>query len=189
MDLKQAIRARHAVRSYTGQAVDQATVRLLLEAAVRAPSAKNEQPWGFAIVQNRAQLERYSDRAKASLLAAAGESNAQRPPSERLLHYESFNVFYGASTLIVICAVERARYAEADCWLSAQNLMLAACDLGLGSGPIGLSVPLFNTHEMKAELGIPEHASAVAPIVVGYPDGPAALAMPRAAPRILSWQH
>jgi nitroreductase len=190
MDLKDAIRARHAVRAYTGQSVDEASVRLLLEAAVRAPSAKNEQPWAFAIVQNRAQLERYSDLAKAALLAAAAHvGSGALAPSERLLQDDSFNIFYGAGTLIVICALTESGYAQADCWIAAQNLMLAACDLGLGTCPIGLSVGVLNTSEVKAELGIPARACAVAPIVVGHPDGPTALTTPRSAPRVLSWRH
>jgi len=73
--------------------------------------------------------------------AATGEAAA----SARLLRDESFKVFYDAGTLIVICTTEQNHYAEADCWLSAQNLMLAACDLGLGTCPIGLSVPVLNT--------------------------------------------
>jgi nitroreductase len=188
MELKQAIRARHAVRSYSRQAVEEQAIRLLLEAAIRAPSARNEQPWAFAIVQNRAQLERYSDRAKADFLARAA-ATGEAAASARLLRDESFNVFYDAGTLIVICTTEQSHYAEADCWLSAQNLMLAACDLGLGTCPIGLAVPVLNTAQVKSELSIPERGAAIAPIVVGYPSGPAALAMPRSAPRILSWRH
>jgi len=188
MDLKQAIRARHSVRSYTGQPVDEAAVHLLIEAAIRAPSAKNEQPWAFAIVQNRAQLERYSDRAKQALLAAVREPHETRD-SLRLLQNESFNIFYDASTLIVICANVAGRYAEADCWLAAQNLMLTACDLGLGSCPIGVALPLLNTPEIKAELNIPERGLAIAPIVVGHPCGLAAQSMPRSGPRILSWHR
>jgi nitroreductase len=169
MDLKQAIRARHAVRSYSRQPVD-------------------EQPWAFAIVQDRTQLERYSDRAKADFLATGGPSGAAAA-SARLLRDESFNVFYDAGALIVICTTEQNVYGEADCWLAAQNLMLAACDLGLGTCPIGFSVAILNTPQVKSELCIPERGSAVAPIVVGYPSGPAALATPRSAPRVLSWRR
>lgn len=188
MELKQAIVARHAVRSYASLVVEEQVVRTLLEAAVRAPSAHNEQPWAFAIVQNRAQLERYSDLAKASSLASA-TAHGDPPVNLRLLRDERFNVFYDAGTLIVICALENSHNAQADCWLSAQNLMLAACDLGLGSCPIGLAVPVLNTPQVKSELGIPERGVAIAPIVVGYPSGLAALSLPRAAPRILSWRR
>ena len=65
MNVKEAISARRAVRTYTGEKVDEATVRSLLRAAVQAPSAMNRQPWLFSIIQDASQLARYSERAKA----------------------------------------------------------------------------------------------------------------------------
>ncbi|HEY3254613.1 MAG TPA: nitroreductase [Polyangiaceae bacterium] len=187
MDLRQAIRSRHAVRSYTRQSVTEQDVHRLLEAAVRAPNARNEQPWSFAIVQNRDLLQRYSDQTKALLSASA--SNSSSPASRALLHSQSFDVFYGAGTLIIICAKTDNEYAEADCWLAAENLMLTACDLGLGTCPVGSAVGFLNSARVKAELDIPRDVVAIAPIVVGHPDGPPSLPTPRAAPRILSFKR
>jgi nitroreductase len=42
MDLNEAVIGRRAVREYTAQAVDEQTIRLLIDAAVRAPSAVNQ---------------------------------------------------------------------------------------------------------------------------------------------------
>src|SRR3954451_5730844 len=134
MDLRQAIRSRHAVRSYSRQSVAEQDVHRLLDAAVRAPNAKNEQPWSFAIVQNRDLLERYSEQAKTLLCAT---SNAGSPVSRALLQSRRFDVFYGAGTLIVICGSVDNEHAVADCWLAAENLMLTACYLGLGTCPVG----------------------------------------------------
>ncbi|HKO51418.1 MAG TPA: nitroreductase family protein [Polyangiaceae bacterium] len=188
MDLKQAIRARHAVRSYKRQTVEEQDVHRLLEAAVRAPNARNEQPWSFAIVQNRDLLERYSEQTKALLLSAATKDSAS-PASRALLRSQSFDVFHGAGTLIVICGRTDDEHAEADCWLAAENLMLTACDLGLGSCPVGSAASILNSGRVKAELYIPREFSAIAPIVVGYADEAAALPTPRAAPRILSFRR
>ena len=187
MDLKQAIQSRHAVRSYRRESIGQQDVHRLLEAAVRAPNARNEQPWSFAIVQNRELLQRYSDQTKA--LLGASESNSASPASRALLHSPAFDVFYGAGTLIVICGKTDNEYAEADCWLAAENLMLTACDLGLGTCPVGSALPYLNSAKVKAELDIPRDIEAIAPIVVGYADGPASLPTPRAAPRILSFKR
>jgi len=185
MNLTEAIFARRAVRSYQSLAVDERTIARLLDAAVQAPSAMNSQAWGFAIVQDRARLRRYSDVSKSLLL----EHTADEPKTSRyarLLRDPDFNVFYDASTLVVICATAGGRYAEADCWLAAQNLMLEACELGLGSCPIGFAVPALNSAEIKRELGIPENGAAVAPILVGYATAEVP-AVPRSAPRVLSW--
>jgi len=186
MDLKQAIRARRAVRSYTRQVVQEQDLHRLLDAAVRAPNARNEQPWSFAIVQNRDLLQRYSDLTKARLCA---DGAAESPARRALLHNPRFDLFYGAGTLIVICGRVDDEYAEADCWLAAENLMLTACDLGLGSCPVGSAAAVLNSVQVKAELDIPRDFAAIAPIVVGYPDAEVSLPTPRAAPRILSFRR
>jgi len=185
MNLTEAIFARRAVRSYQALAVDERAIERLLDAAVQAPSAMNSQPWGFAIVQDRARLRRYSDLAKALLLEST-VSDPKVSHYSQLLGDADFNVFYDASTLIVICATVGGRYAEADCWLAAQNLMLEACELGLGSCPIGFAIPALNTDAVKRELAIPANGVAVAPIVVGYATAEVPAA-PRLAPRVLSW--
>ena len=73
--------------------------------------------------------------------------------------------------MIVICAKPMGAFAVADCWLAAENLMLAACAMGLGTCCIGSAVPALNTVDAKAELGIPLDVTAVAPIIVGVPSG------------------
>ena len=65
--------------------------------------------------------------------------------------------------------------------------MLAACCLGLGTCPIGFAIPLLNTTEVKAELGIPPEVTAIAPIIVGVPRGEAPL-VPRKKPEIYCWK-
>ncbi len=162
-------------------------MHLLLEAAVRAPNARNEQPWSFAVVQNRALLELYSDRTQVLMSRTA--SNSASPASGASWHSKAFNVFYGAGTLIVICGRIDNEYAEADCWLAAENLMLTACDLGLGTCPVGSAISVLNSATVKAELDVPRDIAAIAPIVVGYPDGPASVPTPRAAPRVLSFRR
>jgi nitroreductase len=98
----------------------------------------------------------------------------------------AFNIFYDASTLVVIGTKERGTYTDADGWLAAENLMLAACEAGLGSCPIGFAIPLLNTPQAKEELGFLASAAVVAPILLGYASV-AAAPVPRAEPQILSW--
>jgi nitroreductase len=185
MNVIEAIGARRAIRAYLPRVVDEATVRSLLSAAVHAPNAMNEQLWRFAVVQDKKQLASWSDRAKRMLLDQASSDPKTRHYNPRLAD-PRFNIFYDASTLVVIGSRERGTYTDADCWLAAENLMLAACEAGLGSCPIGLAVPLLNTPEAKEELRFPSTAVVVAPILLGYPSA-AAPAPPRAEPQILSW--
>jgi len=97
-----------------------------------------------------------------------------------------FCVFYDASTLIGVGVKPLGPFVVADCWLAAENLMLAACALGLGTCCIGSAVPALNSSDTKAELGIPSDVEIVAPIIVGVPRE-AAAAVSRKNPTIVSW--
>lgn len=54
------IYARHSVRAYTATPVDRATIHILLDAAVHAPTAIHEEPWAFVVVQDHALLQHLS---------------------------------------------------------------------------------------------------------------------------------
>lgn len=169
----------------------ESVLRELLDAAVHAPTAMHLEPWAFAIVQDRAVLKRYSERAKSILRSPGGVvgwGSTGRAPSDHpaMLDDAAFNIFYDAGTLIVICRKQGGMFADADCWLAAENLMLAAAANGLGTCCIGFAVSVLNTAAVKRELGIPAEGAAVAPIVVGYARG-ANPAVPRKAPEILAW--
>jgi nitroreductase len=185
------IHQRHSVRAYADKPVGQAVLRELLDAAVHAPTAMHLEPWAFAIVQDKAVLKRYSDRAKEILRApggAVGWGSTGRAPSDHpaMLDDPAFNIFYDAGTLVAICRKQGGPFADADCWLAAENLMLAAAAKGLGSCCIGFAISVLNTAAVKRELGIPAEGAAVAPIIIGYPRG-ANPAVPRKVPEILTW--
>ncbi|MGE5218566.1 MAG: nitroreductase family protein, partial [Chloroflexota bacterium] len=141
-----AIHQRRSVRSYSPRRLDPATIQALLDAAIWAPTAVHEEPWAFVIVQDRAALQRLSDRAKKIF---AAEADHAHPEQARhlldILAQPDFNIFYNAGMLIVICARPKGAFVTADCWLAAENLMLAAYSMGLGSCVIGFAVPALNT--------------------------------------------
>jgi nitroreductase len=190
-----AIFTRRSVRSYTGQKLDEPTIRGLLDAAVQAPTAMHEEPWAFVVIQDDATLKRYSDLAKGTWakevvkyrdLHIPGDAAMGASFADQFANPE-FCIFYNAGTLIVICAKPMGPFVTADCWLAAENLMLAACAMGLGTCCIGSAVPALNTPDVKAELGIPVDVTAVAPIIVGVPSGNAAATL-RKDVEILSWK-
>ncbi|MEY4705764.1 MAG: hypothetical protein RL042_1969 [Nitrospirota bacterium] len=186
MDVMDAIYNRRSVRAYTDQPVDKATVEALIKAATHAPSAMNEQPWAFAVIQNSAQLAAWSDRIKAYVLR-------RLKPDSPLVKYRDmisspdYHLFHRAGTLIAICARPDAYNGEEDCSLAAQNLMLAACSMGLGTCPIGFARSWLNQARIKRSLGIPDAYVPVFPVVVGYPSGETQ-PVRRRAPEILVWQ-
>jgi nitroreductase len=188
INIMDAIYHRRSVRSYSPQKLDAAIIRKLLDAAVWAPTAVHEEPWAFVILQDKALLKTLSDRAKKIYRAEAGSAHPEQ--ARRLLDMVAdpeFNIFYDAGTLIVICARPKGTFVSADCWLAAQNLLLAAYGMGLGTCVIGFAVPALNTPAIKAELGIPAECSAVAPIIVGVPSGETP-GSTRKKPEILTWK-
>ena len=168
MQLEEAIVGRRSAREYLAQAIDDATIRRLIAAAVQAPSAVNEQPWAFAVARERARLDRISRRAKAHMLATA-PAGARFESSRARLSDPGFDIFYGAPALIVVAATAPGPWIVEDCAMAAENLMLTAFAEGLGSCWIGYAQSFLNTPEGKAELGAPQAWVPVAPIIVGRP--------------------
>jgi nitroreductase len=60
-------------------------------------------------------------------------------------------------------------WAVIDCSLAAENLMLAARAVGLGTCWIGFAQGWLTTPEGKASIGLPAACVPVAPIILGYP--------------------
>ncbi|MBL9217041.1 MAG: nitroreductase [Opitutaceae bacterium] len=185
MELLKAIYQRRAVREFSDATVTPALVHDLLHAAAQAPSALNLQPWSFAVLHGRARLADYSRRAKRHLLATSAPTFGLDP---RIDHYANpdANLFHGADTLVVICAKPGPFASVEDCFLAAQNLMLAAHGFGLGTCPVGFARAWFNRPEVKAELGIPPHHEPVLPITLGHPAQPPP-AVPRHEPETVCW--
>ena len=63
MELLQAINERRSVREYTDEPVSDAALRDLIDAAIQAPSAINQQPWCFVVVKDQRLLAQISDQA------------------------------------------------------------------------------------------------------------------------------
>ena len=186
MTIFETILARRSVRSYKARKVDRTAISILLEAAVRAPTSIHQEPWAFVIIQDKDLLRSISDQAKPLFMAEAIEIGLEHAGhSFDIFKYPDFNIFYDANTLILICGKTSSPSFEADCWLAAENLMLAACAMGLGTCVIGSALAALNTPKVKLKLNIPENFIAVAPIVLGYPDDEIAPVM-RKNPLILA---
>jgi nitroreductase len=188
MSIMDAIYQRSSVRSFSHERLDQTTIRTLLQAAVRAPTAVHLEPWVFAILQDKSALQRLSDRARPLFLEEARRTHLDRGGHALdIFERPDFNMFYNAGTLIIICGKAMGPFVVADCWLAAENLILAACSMGLGTCVIGAAVPALNTPDIKAELGIPDHLTAIAPIIAGVPSGETPTTA-RKEPEVLFWK-
>jgi len=169
MDIKEAIYSRRAVREYTAEPVDEKTIHSLIDAAVQAPSAMNQQPWSFCVVRDKTVLAALSREAKAHMLRSTPMGLLSHH-FEEILNDPKFDIFYHAPVLILISSAD-IPWAIEDCTLAAQNLMLAARAAGLGSCWIGFAQNFLDTPAGKAVLGLPAACKPVAPIIVGHPKG------------------
>lgn len=182
----EAIYRRRATRAFTDDAVSSAQLRELLQAAVHAPTSRHTEPWAFVIVQDRALLRHISDRAKQLAVSVDGAEHPWLAPAGPLAD-PAFDVFHGAGALVAIGTKWPGHFAIADCWLAAENLMLAATSLGLATCPIGLAIPAFEDEAIRRELGLPKPLVVVVPIVVGRAAAESA-AQSRREPEIVCWK-
>ena len=182
MDVKEVIYTRRSTREYTTEPVDEKDIRELIDAAVQAPSAVNQQPCSFCVVRDRALLGTISQASKAHMLRSTPVALMSHH-FQQILNDKSFDIFYHAPVLILISSVADIPWAVEDCALAAENLMLAARARELGSCWIGFAQTWLATSEGKAALKLPEAYRPVAPIIIGHPKSPPP-PVPRKEPEI-----
>jgi nitroreductase len=124
-------------------------------------------------------------RNKAGFIEEIGISGAG--PSINDIDPDEFEMLKPAAATLIICARPDAHNGEEDCCLAAQNLMLAAYAMGLGTHRIGFAKPWVNQARIKRGLSIPADYVPVFPVVVGYPSGDTP-PVERRAPAILLWE-
>jgi nitroreductase len=152
METLECIKARTSVRSYKPDPIPEVLLNKILEAAVNAPSAGNMQDWEFVIVKDSGNRKALSDAAQGQIFVA------QAPV-----------VIVVCSDLKRISAAYGSRgenlYSIQDTAAAVQNIMLAACDLGLGTCWVGA----FREDKVRSLLSLPEHVRPLAIIPMGYP--------------------
>ena len=146
METWDAIRARRNVRQYTDQPIDRADLERILEAGRRTPSAGNWQPWNFVVV---------TDRDRLTELATVWQG--------------ARHVAGSAATIAIVAArAEDARRSELlqyDVGQATANIMLAATDLGIGSGHSAVG----DQNAAQRILGFPAGHFCVYMVALGFP--------------------
>jgi nitroreductase len=138
---------RRSVRRYEeGRAVEPEKIRVLLDAAMSAPSACNLQPWEFVVVTGKDGMDK--------LRSCIDENNGRH---------------YNAPAAFVVCAntsyIPWKGDGGADCAAAIENMLLAVAALGLGAVWIGA----FDGGAVRKLLDIPEHVAVNGIVMFGYP--------------------
>ena len=163
----ETIKNRRSIRRYLPQQIRDEELSLILEAGVWAPSAHNEQPWHFSVIQKEELIDMMSEKTIAMMKKSRLEW--VRKMGER----EGFHVFYNAPTVIIVSGKtggEALLKPIADCSAAIQNILLAAESLGIGTCWIGFTGLFFvtATKEELQKLSIPEGYEPFYSIAVGY---------------------
>ncbi|HMK53185.1 MAG TPA: nitroreductase family protein [Methanobacteriaceae archaeon] len=170
----ESIKNRRSIRKYLPDQIKDEELAVILEAAQYAPSARNDQPWYFTVIQDRVLIEYMNKEAKRSMKESGEEWLFNIGNSER------YHVFHHAPTVIVVSGEIGATEPMVDCSAATQNILLAAESLGIGSCWIGLARFFFTDKnfgekyvaipERVEELGIPFGYQPFFAITLGYKD-------------------
>ncbi|MDV4343019.1 nitroreductase [Methanoculleus sp. YWC-01] len=184
IEIFSVIRERRSVRNYTGREVPDEALRAIIAAGIQAPTALGLQPWQFVVVRDRDLMRRASDYCKPILIEKIGEES--RPGTEEFLaalKTPEFSIFYNAPVLVLVLGARDVASSVLDCTLCAENMMLAAWALGIGSCWIGAAALIEQNPEILAAMKVPGDHQIVAPLIFGYP-APLSAKPARREPRI-----
>jgi nicotinate-nucleotide--dimethylbenzimidazole phosphoribosyltransferase len=169
-----AIFERRDVRNYRPDALPEAVLVRILEAAHQAPSVGFMQPWNFVLLRDRAVRQRIYDHFAAVNARAAEVWQDDRRRAYQALKLQG--ILDAPLNLLITCDPERGgehvlgRFTirETDVYstcLAVQNLWLAARAEGVGVGWMSIMEPAV----VGALLGLPEQVIPVAYLTIGYP--------------------
>jgi nitroreductase len=156
MDALEAILTRRSIRSFTDEPIDDETITKLLEAAMAAPSACNQQPWSFVVIRDRTKLDaipKFQLFSRMLKEAPCAIVICGKPKSRLISHVTD----------------KCSRYWEQDCAAATQNILLAAHAEGLGAVWLGAHPSEKVVEGLRSLLGVPEDVMPFAIIALGHP--------------------
>lgn len=139
---------RVSIRKYQDRPVEHEKLIEILRAGMQAPSATNQQPWEFYVVEDRAMIKALSEASPYAGCAA------------------------GAPVVIVAAYRKECRvpiYAHIDMAIAMENIWLATDALGLGGVWIGTAPQEERMEAVEKIIGMPDTLRAFAVFPLGYP--------------------
>ena len=148
MEFEEVIKTRRSIREYTSKEVEDDLIEKILKAGMQAPGSRlNAEPWEFLIIKNKNTLEKLSEikpRLKTAPVA-----------------------------IVLLANMEKSFYKEVwqqDMSACAENMLLEACNLGLGGLWNGVAPLEDRMNEISKILNISdENIKPFCIITIGYP--------------------
>ena len=165
----ETIMTRRSVRKYQPQAVNRDTMQIIVECGINAPNAINRQAWEIRVVDNPEVIKKLTD-----LYVKDNPKEAENP--------SFINMFRNAPTVAFIANDTTFAYSPVDCGLMAENMILSAWSMGIGScclgGPARFMKSNPEANKYLQEMGFSENYDLLLCIGFGYP-----AETPKAKPR------
>ncbi len=148
MEVLDLIFKRRSIRKFTDEAVDEALIDKLLQAAMAAPSAMNLKPWHFVVITEQEILRSIN----------------------RALVFGKMKAPCAISACGDLRGIKRLeRFWIQDCSAATENLLLAAVGLGLGAVWCGVTPIAIHQKRISEILALPKDVIPLNVIFVGHP--------------------
>lgn len=170
----QTILHRRAIRRFDERQIEEEILQQIVQAGLYAPSAGGKQGVIFAVCQDREVNERLGKikRANSHPHMATAKNYVSKEQPSIADDLKLVNAFYDAPTVITMFAPKNFLFSADDCAVAAENMMLAADSLGIGSCYIGQGWTAFADsygQEILRKWKIRTDYYAVMQLLLGYP--------------------
>ena len=186
MEFFDVIHTQRSIRRFKPDPVPDDVLWQMIDAAIRAPSGSNTQPWIWLIVRDEAKRKVLGQAVRDNLLPGnrleelQKEVELRETPSRKLSLKRAIDLFQNldhAPVIIIPCLVgvsspvsdNKTLLAGSSIYGAVQNMMLAARALEIGA--VLTTFNSFMEDTVRSEFNLPDDAVPVAVVPVGYPDG------------------
>jgi len=162
MDISKAIAKRESIRAYLDKPVPTDDLQKIVEAGRWAPNAG---PFQISVILNADLRQKINDRAHDGMVHSDNEFLQQR------VSLPGYQPLYGAPVLILLSGPDDVIYSAHNTALAAENMLLQATELGLGSCYLvspTLALNGSDNRDLAQEAGIPDGYTLQCAIIVGY---------------------
>jgi nitroreductase/NAD-dependent dihydropyrimidine dehydrogenase PreA subunit len=190
------MRSRRSCRNYRDKPVALGQLRDLVKIGISAPSGSNCQQWTFTLLPSRPAVMALGKKVGAffrklnataekawlrNLLALCGRTelkayylNYYQEVKEKIHEFDTAGkdfLFWQAPAVVVIGTTPGATCPKEDALMAAQNILLGAHSMGLGTCPIGYAVAAMNRdRSIQTSIGMAAAETVHAVLTVGHPD-------------------
>lgn len=186
----QNMRERRSIRKYKPEQIAEDALQIILEAGLYAPCAGSRQSCVIAVCQDAELNARLGGINRGTFHGRISTPDVYISKDQPSIADDPTlpSAFYGAPTVLTLFAPGNFVYAEIDCAVAAENIMLAARSLGIGSCMVGRAEKTFegaDGAQLLKNWGIPDGLVPKVHVVLGYAESEQATAKPRKPGRIV----